>query len=89
MDVIVCSVKEAYKLMEHMDEDDMVILTVMDKKTYKHNIPERIKKKYGEELIMQADDILYQDNDFFGTLSLYGILPEKNIIHSLLFPQLE
>lgn len=89
MSVIVCSVKEACKLMEHMDENDMVILTVMDKKTYKHNIPERIKKKYGEELIMQADDILYQDNDFFGTLSLYGILPEKNIIHSLLFPQLE
>lgn len=84
-----CSVKDAVKLMEHMDEEDMVILTVIDKKTYIHNIPERIKKKKGEELIRQADNIYYQNNDFFGTLSLYGVLKEKDTIHSILFPQLE
>lgn len=86
---IVCSVKEACKLMEHMNENDMVVLTMVDKKTYVHTIPERIKKKKGEELIRQAGDILYQDNDFFGTLSLYGVLKEKNIIHNILFPQME
>ena len=54
-----------------------------------HEKPEKIKKKNGEELIKQAEDILYQDNDFFGTLSLYGVLKEKDIVHNILFPQLE
>lgn len=89
MGMIVCSVKEACELMKHMDADDTVILTVIDKKTYLHESPQKIKKKRGEELIKQADDILYQNNDFFGTLSLYGVLKEKNIIHNILFPQLE
>ena len=56
---------------------------------YMHRKPEKIRKKNGEELIKQAEDILYQDNDFFGTLSLYGVLKEKNIVHNILFPQLE
>lgn len=86
---IVCSVKEAYKLMEHMDENDMVILLVINRKTYVHDIPRKIERKNGEELIRKADNILYQNNDFFGTLSLYGVLKEKNIIHNILFPQLE
>ena len=89
MGVIVCSVKEAYELMNHMDESDMVILTILDKKTHIHSIPKRLKKKNGEELIRRADNILYQDNDFFGILSLYGVLKEKNIIHNISFPQLE
>ena len=89
MGVIVCSVKEAFELMKHMDENDMVILSVVNRKTYVHNIPKRIKKKNGEELIKNADNICYQDNDFFGTLSLYGVLPEKDTIHNILFPQLE
>lgn len=89
MGVIVCSVKEAFELMKHMDENDMVILSVVNRKTYVHSIPRRIKKKSGEELIKNADNICYQDNDFFGTLSLYGVLPEKDTIHNILFPQLE
>lgn len=89
MGMIVCSVKEACKLMEHMDANDTVILTVVNKKTYLHDVPKKIKKKRGEELIQQADDILYQNNDFFGTLSLYGVLKEENTIHNILFPQLE
>lgn len=89
MGMIVCSVKEACRLMEHMNENDTVVLTVIDKKTYIHSVPQKIKKKDGEELIEEADNILYQDNDFFGTLSLFGVLKEKNIIHNILFPQLE
>jgi len=89
MSFIICSVKEAYKLMEHMDENDMVILSVMDRKNHIYNVSKRIKKKKGEELISQADDIFYQDNDFFGTLSLYGVIKENNTIHNILFPQLE
>ena len=87
--VMCCSVKEACKLMEHMKEDDMVVLAVFNKKTYMHNKTQKIKKKNGEELIKRADNIFYQDNDFFGMLSLHGVLKEKDIIHNILFPQLE
>lgn len=89
MGVIVCSVKDAFELMKHMNENDMVILSIIDKRTYVHDIPKRIKKKNGEELIKKANNICYQDNDFFGTLSLYGVLQEKDTIHNILFPQLE
>lgn len=89
MGVIVCSVKEAFELMKHMDENDMVVLSVFNKKTYVHDIPRKIRKKKGEELIEKANNICYQDNDFFGTLSLYGVLQEKDTIHNILFPQLE
>jgi hypothetical protein len=89
MGVIVCSVKDAFELMKHMDENDMVVLSVVNMKTYTHDIPRKIRKKKGEELIKKADNICYQDNDFFGTLSLYGVLQEKDTIHNILFPQLE
>lgn len=89
MGIIVCSVKDAFELMKHMDENDMVILSVIDKKSYIHDIPKKIKKKKSEELIEKADKIRYQDNDYFGTLSLYGVLKEKDTIHNILFPQLE
>ncbi len=68
MSLIMCTVKDAYKLMEHMDENDMVILTVLDKKKHLHSVPKKIKKKNGEELIKKADIISYQDNVFFGTI---------------------
>lgn len=45
MGVIVCSVKEACELMKHMDADDTVILTVVDKKTYLHDVPKNQKEK--------------------------------------------
>lgn len=89
MGVIICSLKDAFELMKHMDENDMVILSVIDKKSYIHDIPKKIKKKKSEELIEKADNIRYQDNDYFGTLSLYGVLKEKDTIHNILFPQLE
>ena len=89
MGVIVCSVKDAFELMKHMNADDMIVLNIFNSKTFVHELPKRIKKKNGQELIKRADVISYQNNDFFGTLSLYGVLQEKNIIHSILFPQLE
>lgn len=87
--IITCSVKEATKLMGHLNEDDMVTLTIIDKKTHVHSQPERIKKKNGERLFEKAESIEYQDNDIFGRLSLYGVVKEKTVIHNLLFPQLE
>ena len=88
--IITCSVKEATKLMEHLNEDDMVTLTIIDKKSHIiHSQPKRIKKKNGEELFERADSIEYQDNEILGRLSLYGVNSEKNLNHNLLFPQIE
>ena len=49
--VITCSVKEAAKLMEHLNEDDLITLTIIDNKTHIHTQPKKIKKKNGEKLI--------------------------------------
>lgn len=87
--IITCSVKEATKLMEHLNEDDMVTLTIINTKTHIYKEPERIKKKNSEELLKDADSIEYEDNDFFGRFSLYGVVRDKNIIQNILFPQLE
>ena len=89
MDTITCTAKEALSLLKHMNGDDMVTLTINNTKTLIHEKPIRIKKNKGEELINEADSIEYQDNDFFGRLSLHGVTKEKSIIHNILFPQLE
>lgn len=86
---IICSVKQAMELMAHMDENDVVVLTVNNTMSLKHDTPKRIKKKSGEVLIQQATIIHYQNNDFFGRLQLYGVLKDESIIHNILFPQLE
>lgn len=86
---MVCTTREAIRLLEHMDDDDIVVLDILNKRTFQHFNHERIKKKNGEELINRADTIEYQDNDFFGRLSLYGVVKENDIIHNLLFPQRE
>ena len=87
MGVMICSAKVAMKKMEHINDDDLVVLAVLNKKSMLHNQTKQIKKRSGEELIDRADVIEYQDNDFFGRFSLYGI--SKEDIHSILFPQLE
>lgn len=87
--IITCSVKEAAKLMEHLNEDDMVTLTIMNKKTHVYKEPERVLKKNGEELLNKAEDIEYEDNEIFGRFSLYGVVRDKEIIHNILFPQRE
>lgn len=89
MGMIVCSAKEACKLMEHMDKNDIVILSIVNRRTFLHDKNCKIKKEKGEELIKNADNICYQNNDFFGILCLYGVLSDKNVIHNILFPQLE
>ena len=88
--IIICSVKEATKLMEHLNDDDMVTLTIIDKKEkIKHSEPIRIEKKNSEKLLAKAKTIEYQNNDFFGKFSLYGITKDKSMIQNILFPQIE
>ena len=89
MSEIRCTVKEAIEKLSHMNENDEVILTINDLKKYEHAEPSRIKMETGKQLIKKAKGISYQDNDYFGRFSLYGITKEKSIVHNLLFPQLE
>ena len=62
---IVCSAKQACNLMKHLNDNDIVILSVLNKKTFLHEKNRNIKKKKGEELIKQAETISYKDNDYF------------------------
>ena len=86
---ITCSVKEATKLMEHLDEDALVVLTIMNTKTKIHKPSKRIKTRDSKKLFNKADIIEYQNNEIFGRFSLYGTVTDKNIIQNILFPQLE
>lgn len=89
MKMIVCSKSEALEKINSIKEDDVVfILTVMNVRKRLHWKPKKINKKSGERLIKKSDRILYQDNDFFGVLSLYNVNEkEKDIINNILFPQ--
>lgn len=86
---ITCSVKEAKEHMKHLNDDDMVTLTLVNQKTRIFGEPIRIYKTESENLIDKARCIEYQDNGFFGRFSLYGATRDKNIIQNILFPQLE
>ena len=51
----------------------------------------RISKEKSEKLIDLANKILYQDNSYFGVLSLEvgKKIKDPNIVNNLLFPQQE
>lgn len=86
MGAVICSAREACEIID-MDANDILVVTTINKENYLHEVPKRIMKQQGKELIEQAEDIFYQDNDFFGVLSLYGAVKEKNVICNILFPQ--
>lgn len=94
-DFIVVSKEEAIKKIMEAPGDTVVIgkISVANPPAhFIHDKPVRSKKKDGRLLIIAANEIEYQDNNCFGTLSLHGIRKEKeeeSIIHSILFPQKE
>lgn len=90
-ETIVCSVEEAFELLEHVDKDAILVLAIINRKKHLHQKTRKINKENGEEYIRRADSIFYQNNDFFGMLSLYGVLnkEDRDTIHNILFPQSE
>lgn len=44
-----------------MDANDLVVLTTINKENFLHEVPRRIMKKQGKELIEQSEVIFYQD----------------------------
>lgn len=89
----VISKEEAKRRIDASPSDEVVWMD-MNRITLTHSKAKRIRKKEGKKLINAAEEVLYQNNDYFGTLSLCGVLLDKkrcgdDIIHNILFPQLE
>ena len=45
MNVVICSVKEAFELMRHRKDGDVVLVSVFDKQSNIHDITKKIKKE--------------------------------------------
>jgi len=89
-DFIVVSKEEAIQKIMEAPGDTVIIgkFLIVNPPHYIHDRPVRSKKKDGELLIIAAKEIEYQNNNYFGTLSLHGI-KEEAVTHNILFPQLE
>ena len=55
--------------------------------TFIHTRPRQITIDEGKKIINKAVTVNYQDNDFFGLLSLDGV--QEFMVHNIKFPQLE
>lgn len=95
-DFIVVSKEEAIRKIMAAPGDTVVIgkISITNQPAhFIHDKPVRSKKMDGKLLIIAANEIEYQNNNYFGTLSLHGIEKEEekaeSVIHSILFPQLE
>ncbi|WP_024347401.1 hypothetical protein [Lacrimispora indolis] len=95
-DFIVVSKEEAIRKIMEAPGDTVVIgkISITNQPVhFIHDKPVRSKKMDGKLLIIAANEIEYQNNNYFGTLSLHGIEKEEeeeeSVIHNILFPQLE
>lgn len=55
--------------------------------TFIHTRPRQITIDEGKRIINKANMVDYQDNDFFGLLSLEGV--HEFMVHNIKFPQIE
>ena len=55
--------------------------------TFIHTGPRQITIDEGKRIINKANTVDYQDNDFFGLLSLDGV--QEFMVHNIKFPQIE
>lgn len=85
--------EQAKKMIDDVKTpDDMIVLNIVEQNDVNSYIHRSIRKKkeYGRELVDKATNALYEDNNFFGIISLKGVVKNKvNITHNILFPQLE
>lgn len=57
-----------------------------DNLTFIHTKPRQISLDEGKRMINSASTVDYQNNDFFGRLSLEGV--QELVIHNINFPQI-
>ena len=55
--------------------------------TFIHTRPRQITIDEGKRIINKANTVDYQNNDFFGLLSLEGV--QEFMVHNIKFPQIE
>ena len=55
--------------------------------TFIHTRPRQITIDEGKRIINKANTVDYQDNDFFGLLSLDGV--QEFMVNNIKFPQIE
>ena len=55
--------------------------------TFIHTRPRQITIDEGKRIINKANTVDYQNNDFFGLLSLEGV--QECMVHNIKFPQIE
>lgn len=66
---------------------DTVKMAIMDEITLIHEPVVNICKDDGVSYIHKSKKVKYNDNDFFGVLSLYDVIKDAKQIHYLMFAQ--
>lgn len=69
------------------DTPGMIWIDSFNGMTFIHTRPKQITIDEGKRIINKAVTVDYQDNDFFGLLSLEGV--QEFMIHNIKFPQIE
>ena len=76
--------KEEAFAMLNGSPSNLVIVEKIDCEKKKHLIPEKKSREEGKEMISNALEIEYKDNDFFGMYILHN---EGKVIDTILFAQ--
>lgn len=77
--------EEAKKMID--EAPGMIWIDSFNGITFIHTRPKQITVNEGKRIINKASSINYQNNDFFGLLSLEGI--QEFVVHNIKFPQKE
>ena len=75
--------EEAFAMLNE-SPSDLVVVEKIDCEKKKHLIPEKKSREEGKEMISDALEIEYKDNDFFGMYILHN---EGKVIDTILFAQ--
>lgn len=76
--------KEEAFAMLNGSPSNLVVVGKIDCEKKKHLIPEKKSREEGKEMISNALEIEYKDNDFFGMYILHN---EGKVIDTILFAQ--
>ena len=77
--------EEAKKMID--EAPGMIWIDSFNGVTFIHTRPKQITIDEGKRIINKADTVDYQDNDFFGLLSLDGV--QEFMVHNIKFHQIE
>ena len=77
--------EEAKKMID--EAPGMIWIDSFNGVTFIHTRPKQITIDEGKRIINKVDTVDYQDNDFFGLLSLDGV--QEFMVHNIKFPQIE